>query len=80
MKMTELRPCDACGAEINAVLYAVTVQQMVTAIDLEHLQPVEPALDLQLCIRCGCGLNTHALPLAIENRSQALDKEKRNGR
>lgn len=67
--------CDACTAPITAVVYEVRVQQRV-ADNGGVMQPVGQPLDLKLCIRCGCGLNTHALPLAIEHRSQAIDRER----
>lgn len=78
MKTTDLRQCDACGTAIVAVVYDVRVQQQIVVDGGTELQPVGASLDLQLCLRCGCGLNTHALPLAIEHRSQALDKESRH--
>lgn len=67
--------CNACSAPITAVVYEVTVQQRVADAD-GVMQPVGAALDLRLCIRCGCGLNSHALPLAIEHRSQEIDRQR----
>lgn len=67
--------CDACLSPITAVVYDVTVQQRVADTD-GVMHPVGAALDLHLCIRCGCGLNSHALPLAIEHRAQALDRQR----
>lgn len=79
MKTADLRPCDACSAPITAVVYAISVQQYVADNNSETMSPVGKPLDLQMCIRCGCGLNTHALPLAIEHRAQQVDRAQRDG-
>lgn len=75
MQATELRPCDACGNAMNQVVYLVTVEQRVAG-DSGVMNIVGTTLELQLCIRCGCGLNNHALPLAIQHRTQQIDRDR----
>lgn len=78
MKTTELRPCDACGQPITSVVYDITVQPRLQAAGATELQPIGNPLDLQICVKCACGLTTHALPLAIEHRTQELDRAERS--
>lgn len=62
--------CHACRAEIKNVRYDCRVQQRSRVGD--SFQPTGPAVDLCLCLKCVCGINSYALPLALNARNEAL--------
>lgn len=86
MKTEPLRNCDACGRPLTVIVYDVNVRVSVisgqTAQRLQgpvsdQLGPVSEIADLQLCPNCVCGLNSHALPLALDHRAQQLARAPR---
>jgi len=82
MLLNEVRHhCDACNAGIDSIVYDITVHPHVISpsgpgATIER-QPIGKPLDLQICVKCANGINTHALPLAIEHRTQQLDRAAR---
>lgn len=77
MNTGPLRPCDACGKPLGVIVYDINVRVSIISGDgRERLQgPVSAIADLQLCPNCMCGINSHALPLAMDRRAQQLDRE-----
>lgn len=77
MKTQPLRHCDACGTPLSVIVYDINVRvSIISGTARERLQgPVSEVADLQLCPNCMCGMNSHALPLAMDHRAQQLDRE-----
>ena len=75
MKTQPLRPCDACGTPLSVIVYDINVRvSIISGTARERLQgPVSEVADLQLCPNCMCGMNSHALPLAMDHRARQLD-------
>jgi len=77
MKTQAIRPCDACGKPHGVIVYDINVRvSIISGNARERLQgPVSETADLQLCPNCMCGLNSHALPLAMDHRARQLDQQ-----
>ena len=75
MHTQALRDCDACGKPLSVIVYDINVQcSIISRTGTERLAgPVSKIVDLQLCPECMCGLNSHALPLAMDRRADQLN-------
>ena len=77
MHTEALRHCDACGKPHGVIVYDINVRvSIISGNARERLNgPVSEVADLQLCPNCMCGLNSHALPLAMDHRARQLDSQ-----
>jgi hypothetical protein len=75
MHTEALRNCDACGQPHGAIVYDINVRVSILSGQTgERLQVNHSGTaDLQLCPNCMCGMNSHALPLAMDHRARQLD-------
>ena len=78
MHTQPLRNCDACGKPLSVIVYDINVRvSIISGTARERLNgPISEVADLQLCPDCMCGLNSHALPLAMDHRAQQLNRKR----